>query len=469
LVLFLRMLAGGIRGVLERLLYRLVAFLAASIVVSLVLAIVVSLIGRAAVHVAEGRVDDRWQETMGPFTTLPDRLVTRPVNRAAQDIEAAAAGLGLQLAPADRIDPSVPTQASATKLAEIQATLGAFSRSIVSSESLEVTLPPELGSFLDSHQTQLQEVVKLAFQDPAPQWELDLTKGEQAPHPNLADLERLHGLLVADAVQRWSRDDARSATVVIEASRRLNQMTMERPETESFVTSLAVLRLQLATLRRLTPAPLGWIPYLEQLDLKPLYLQALQADAWMVLRSSRDVRLFDVGPSWSRFLIHPLVRPFERWAVLDHSEAVRQGVKKLPELTPAELERGELAADLHWSIPRWNRRAHQALPDIGGGWLQTMRCSLAVELTREVLSVRKTIGLAGENYTRVLPELAGTRPSQVEGYAWQYQPATDQLTISLQGTPFELQESSEVAALPLQVTLQFESRLDVLRRRPGEP
>jgi hypothetical protein len=462
------MLAGGIRGVLERLLYRLVAFLAASIAVSLVLAIVVSLIGRVAVHVAEGRVDARWQETLGPFTTLPDRLVTRPANQAAQNLEAAAAALGLQLAPAGRIEPATPSAANAARFAELEATLKAFTRSVVISETLEVSLPPELGSFVDDQQPQLQQVVKLAFQEPAPQWELDITMGEEAPRPDLAAIKCLHGLLIADAVQRWGRNDARSAAVVLEGSRRLNQQTLERPEIESFIASLAVLRLQLATVRRLTPPPLGWIPYLEQLDLEPLYLQALQADAWKVLRSSRDVRLFDVGPSWARAAVHPLVRPFERWAVLDHSEAVRQGVERLPELTPAELERGELAAELHWSIPRWNRRAHAAIPDVGGGWLQTVRCSLAVELTREVLSVGKTIGLAGESYARVLPELAGTRPSLEEGYAWQYRPDTDQLTISLEGAAFQLQESDEVAALPLQVIMQFESRLSILRRRSGE-
>jgi hypothetical protein len=469
LLLFLRMLAGGVKGALERLLYRLLAFLLASIAVSLVLAIVISLLGRAAVHVAEGRVDTRWQETLGPLTALPDLLVSRPANRTAQDIEAVGAELGLQLSPACRDQPAMPSAASAARLAQVEATLNGFARSIVISESLQLSIPPELSRFVDEQQSQLQQIVKLAFADPAPQWELDISMGEQAPHPNLAAMQSLHGLLITDALQRLSRDDARSAAVVLEASRRLNQATLQRPEIDSFIASLAVLRLQLAAVRRFDPPPLAWIPYLEQLDLEPLYLQALQADAWRVLHSSHQVRLFAVGPSWARPLIFPLVRPFERWAVLDHSEAVRQAVELLPELIPAELERGELAAELHRDIPRWNWRAHEALPDVGGGWLQTVRCSLAVELTREVLGVRKTIGLAGDNYARVLPELAGTRPSLVEGYAWQYRPATDQLTIVLEGAPFELQESSEVAALPLQVSLHLESRLSILRRRAGEP
>jgi hypothetical protein len=463
------MLLGGIRGVLERLLYRLIAFLAASITVSLVLAIVVSLVGRAIVHVAEGRVDARWQETLGPFTSLPDQLVPREANMAAQELEAAGAALGLHLAPAGRAQTPTLQEGAAERFAELAGTLGAFSRSLVNSDDPEMALPPELSRFIDEQQPQLQKVVKLAFQDPIPQWELDITMGEQAPRPDLPGLQRLHELLIADALQRWHRGDARSATVVLEASRRLNQTILERPEIESFITALAVLRLQLASARRLNPAPLEWIPHLEQLDLEPLYLRALQADAWMVLRSSRQVRLFNIGPSWARHLVVPLVRPFERWAVLDHTEVVRQAVAQLPELTPAELERGELAAGLHRNIPRWNRRAHQAVPDFGGGWLQAVRASLGVELTREVLGVRKTVGLAGENYTRVLPDLAGTRPSQVEGYAWRLSPAADEITISLEGTPFQLQESGEVAALPLQVTLHFESRLSALRRRSGGP
>ncbi len=468
---FLRMLAEALRGALERLVYRAVTFLLAFIIVSVILAIVLSLLGRAAVRMAEGGLDERWSETLAPLTTLPEEVEAVPqANRTALDLEAAAADLGLDLSPASRVQSPAPDPASAAQLHEIEAALGRLARQLVTSGISELPQPSEsreLTRFLDSRQAALAQVVKLAFQGSQPHWECDLHRGQQAPVPNFAAVLHLQQLLIADAVQRFNDGDARSAAVVLEASRRLNQSFLKRPELASQLTSLAVLRLQLALARRLSPPPLEWIPFLEQLDLEPLLLHTLQVEAFKTLHSSRRVELFDLGPRWTRHVMHPLVRPFERWAMLDHSEAVRQAVAQLPELDPATLERGELAAELHGLIPRWNHRAHAALPDAGGSWLQAVRASLGVELTREVLGVRKTIGLAEERYRRVLPELEGVRPSMVEGYAWRIRAATDELSIALEGPRFELPDR-DIAALPLQVTLRFEPILSQLRARREE-
>jgi hypothetical protein len=450
-----RMLLAAIVGGLERTLYRVAAFALALVGFAIVLGLVSSLVARIGiVPMAEGRLDEQWGDGLDSVSSLPQRFLAHEANPKALEVEKLAAEIGLDLVPAGS-GRQISQSEAAERFAAHRQALVEYARALVQArgESLPAA-QSEIRPWLASARNGVEHLVAAVLESTEPRWECDLEAGPDFPVPGLEGELDLQRVLIAEAVNLWQRGNKAALEKRLDASWRLNETGMNRAERTSFLATLEVLDLQMAVIRRMEAVPSGWIERLESLQLASRYLETVQAEAWRAMVKARTMRMTNLGRPWAA-LAHPLVQPFQRLAMLDAVDALRWGATELPLRDMASFERGVFAAELHGHVPRWNGWAGRELPEIGSGWLATVRASLGVELTLRVLSLREVA--VGRQPSQLAQLFAGEQAAQVRGLSWIYTVDLNQATIALDREPYpHLPE--DMAVLPLVYTMDLSTR-----------
>jgi len=309
----------------------------------------------------------------------------------------------------------------------------------------------ELAAGISQRLDALDDIVQLLTGGTSPRWDCDITLGPDAPRPQIAGHQSLQRLLTVAAVTRLSRGEAQDAQSILEASWQLNQQLLQRPELDCLLAGLLGLKLQMALTRRVDPDPV-WLPRFEQLDLIESLRTTVATAAYTSEAFPPRCVVLPENRSWSwlQHLVNPLARPFDHLAMTDLAHTLAQALDQLAESDVKEFERGEFFAQLQESMPRWNRLARRALPELGSVWLRIQRTRLDIELSMRVLQAR-------ELFTRIdaegIPELAGVEPALIEGLSWRYTPAGRALKISLE--PVQVAWPEERATLPFTVTVPY--------------
>lgn len=434
------------RSCLVRLLIIVGALLAAIGILALVF------YARSARHQAE--VERSWVALLGGKSFL-ERYPATATNVTALRLEALAERLGVDLA-----QPSVGDRLQgeeAARFKEIGDSLKEHSRRIAHHEGGPLpALPPELAAFLAAARAPLAETVTLLLASEAPAWERDLTRGAQAPLPNLLGILHLQRLLLVRAAEQARAGDEEAALHTLDASWRLNEAVFEGPSLIEQLIAQGALDGQLPLLGGLCSPPRIWAERLAGLELRPRALVALYAEGfWIEQTASLPQPLapqFPQKPGEEEPEVPSFLLPLVRWGMRDHVWRWNAMLEKLPRQDVRTLNSQAFFQAEFARVPRWQIVSRLLMPNFLDVWTRTVRRELAVERTALVLEERARIGARR-------PAASERRPSLVSGLDWLIERTTEGATIRLDGDladpgkdPTPLRYALSSADCPLQAS-----------------
>ncbi|MDQ5870943.1 MAG: alpha/beta hydrolase [Acidobacteriota bacterium] len=373
---------------------------------------------------------------------------------AALELERLAASLGFDLAPKNAEPPadgatsgetaesapfdlnaeSARARPSAEAQAAFQGVRAAVSqfldRELKSAGERIGAPPPQLERYFAAHEGILSAAESLLFREPDIRWEMDVSRGANAPLPNLTGIMQLQRLFVARALLQEQRAETEDALRTLEAAWKLNEVVSSRPEFISQLITVAAAKLQMGALRKLDSPAHGWADRLRSGSLYSAFLAAFQNQAW---QHSPDVQdLTGERGAFGRIL---------RRVVGE----VQQG--ELCSWTPEKLEET-------WDRAGREESGEQAFianigaPNLLDGFLRWRRHSIDAELTALVLDARAArAGSTGRTWPAKLRSMGtGVCPNE----PWSYRPSRNgTATFAFEG---RIAEGSAPFRLPLRFT-----------------
>jgi hypothetical protein len=351
------------------------------------------------------------QEVERAIADFEARYPPVELNAKALELEGLAADVGIDLAPPlpNRRHPSGSGRESAEKLEDLR-----FISDQIEMEDDAIGMPSaKLQAFLVAKAETLQRITDLLSSGESPRWELDVRRGAGAPSPGSIGQIRLQRLLIARALIDVREARMEEAVRLLEASWRLNQSLVGRPELVSQMLAIAVARLQAGALRK-GPFPVDpWVDRLRFGELRSSLMTSIADDAVFAAISVR----------------HDLKRSPDFAAFLAGMRGLRDSFANLDPCSFSEKEAGEFWKPLFQGSVS-GTLAEIAVPNLSSTVFRLFRLLVESELTARVLEAR----------TLRLPD--GTRPSQTPApesrvcpaSSWTYSVGGDgSLTISFAG------------------------------------
>ncbi len=247
-----------------------------------VLALLLSLVWSAILisnSIKEKRVSDRWAKEFVSLESFPDRFPTTKTNQSALELEKLSAQLGIELAPkyaANRIRPSIAQQKAYKALSkEIKALLN---KRLSDGISTDFKISDELQKFLATNENKLNEIVEYVLHHEVPLWDIDLTKHVNAPIPNLLGHIALQYLLNLRASLLFQQSRITEAQETLEASWKINQQLLQRPEMMSYLVGVNILRVQSGNVRQVPVGYTTWHPRLVDSKIHDQLWTVMEAD-----------------------------------------------------------------------------------------------------------------------------------------------------------------------------------------------
>jgi len=421
-----RLFAFSIRGSLERAALRILGIAAASATVAVILVVAGSVAPRVLSAFQQKRLDERWTESVAAPAEIFEWVTPRGSSMSALRLIRAAAAFGIELVPVsarDRTTETVPPLA-------LNPELDSWCTAVMTGSGGPVGPVPEaVLTTLGSREGALTEIIASLTDDERVVWELPSAMGGGSRVPSPGQLLKLHRWLAAAAVASSDRGDEHWALAALEASWRLNQESLRRPETEMRLAGYSVLELELAILRTMSRsvATETWQARLDGLD--PL----AKLDGWVLIEayslpaSTKRGTLFEENGLWP-LVLSLTVDPARRWLLMSASESLRVGIASLAPADLTTFDPDLRYVDAYNRIPRWNRVARAALPNPWYEWPSAARAGLAVELSAEVLHVEAA---TSEQIDELVTQPPRRRPSRVPGAIWKWTAEPEGLRVRL--------------------------------------
>ena len=415
----MRMLRWGARGACEEVLVLGVGGLGLILAMIVVVLVLTSLVLRGVLPRVEDARVRRQTKVLEGVSVLSPPDQTIPRNSAALRLEAAAADLGVALAPLQSPHRARPSSEAAAALAQVA---GAF---------VDPRRPspwPEAARYVAWHTTtnrQVDALVATSLQGEPPQWRID------ADRPCQPDLE-LGGMLLLQHVllsEAWiaiveHRSDA--ASRLLHASWRVNESLLQSPELAVHDTAIAALEDLLAMLR-LAPGR----TLLSERRLASVDPMASTRGAYLF--EARRARRRAQNMLWGQQRqVRFMVRPFGMLAAMPQETLLVEAVTRLDPARVTHFDADVFAADLDRRMPRWNALARRAMPSSWQSWPRSVHAALALDLTKHTLEVRRRVREGGGSLDR----LPVAWPDPVTGGRWVCRRAGRQVVIALEPNPF---------------------------------
>lgn len=404
-------------------------------------------VGNARASRRAAEAERAWAAAFGSHDDLVRKHPKRATNETAKQLEPLAKGLGIGLAPV--VAGTRPAAGAASEPEDARAVNDYVSSEIAKPEAAVGAPPGLVARFLDASGRDLDAIESLLASGPPPEWDFDLTlPAEERPIPSLRSQIRLQRMLMARALSAEREGRPEAAARALEASWNLNQSLRGRPETVSVLMAMAVSRLEMGVLRKVSAVDgEPWAGRVKGTDFRPDLLDALVLEARETPRAARRASARRHG--WrarARRVLDLVGGPRERLAMADYSDALRL---RLSELRGAPLadslpttpfpERGGLARAM----------SAIAIPNLENAFLRADRLVVDAELTAKVLEARRLRREGGGRWPAAIP---GVETSRYPGASWRYEalPATGMsLTFSRElASPYP----KDVTPLPLRFT-----------------
>lgn len=308
----------------------------------------------------------QWPSGLGTLTSLPSRHPTVPSNAAAQRLLVLARPLAIDFrspAPKGKRDPvhaaisNFVTAAHTTPHGAIDAA------------------PAPVTAYLTRHAADI-DAVRDHLMNGEIVWATDLSKGFDAPLPNLLAYMQLTRVLVARALVRAREGDA-AAWRDLEAAWRLDRSLLVRPELITQMIALAIARIVNGAAWRLPlPAP-AWLRELSAVDHPRLFAAGLQHDTWLFQEHGQKSGGLQLGG--------PVGSPYVRVGIAGLSNIYRETAGRA--LVPSCWFDGKAFFDAEMAgIPKWNAMARIAYPRIS--WDRAHRYKAEREAVANALRLR---------------------------------------------------------------------------------
>jgi len=214
-------------------------------------------------------------------------------------------------------------------------------------------------------------------------WEVDISRGANAPIPNLSMVMKISRSLTANALERAGRGDA-GAWDDLRAQRVLSRGFWQRPEFVSAIIATSIDRNVIVAARRMPlPVP-AWFDELRTFDHRKAMLTAMQAETWMISSSIKD--FFDSrgdGKNEMEELFDQTVdHVYGELSRAEMTARQRELANQLAKVTGCALEVRDPA------VPWWNEPAQTLMPNINAAWRRVFRLRAEIELTEHALGLR---------------------------------------------------------------------------------
>lgn len=270
-----------------------------------------------------------------------------------------------------------------------------------------IDLPPEkVRTFLQTHDDEIEEVIDLLSGSSPPRWEMDPSRGPEAPLPNLLAILHMNRILVAEALMRAHAADEVGADRAFRASWNLNDSLRDRPEVTAQLTAVSIARLHAGLARRLKLDPIEWRSRLGSHDYRSSMLKAMVAEV------SGELDMLPKGDfAWERTSRADYLDLNRRFLVElrdsqisdESGDEIHREFLEIPEI----LSVGEIVGTMN--LPNWK-----------AAWHRVDRLIADTELTEKVLQAQEQRTKDG----RWPKDIPGIQESRIANGQWIYSVGT---------------------------------------------
>ena len=375
--------------------------------------------------IKEKRVSDRWAKEFVSLESSPDRFPPTKANQSALELENLTSQIGIDLAPkhSDRTHPSLAQQKAYKDLSkEIKAVLN---KRLTEGISNELKISDNLQMFLTTSENKLTEIVEFVLNQESPLWEIDLTKHLNAPIPNLLGHVNLQYLLNLRASLLFQQARTNDALKNLEASWKINQHLLQRPETLSYLIGVVVYRVQAGNLRQIPVKYAQWHPRFIDSKIHNQLWIVMEGEVWAMVKGAKEGILLDQGKE-KRPVINQILAPYVRSMTLDWAEVMLQLITDLKTRHPCSPKKViKDYNEIKKLFPKWNRVGPAAFTDPGGWWNREARLRLDLELTDKILQIKDQL-----KKTNSLKNNETLNSEICPGQKWNYVSNNDSYSIS---------------------------------------
>ncbi len=151
-------------------------------------------------------------------------------------------------------------------------------------------IPEHLSTYLDHHAELILTIQAHLLEQPVPQWDMTLDHmfDPAYPHPGFFNVRNLQEVLLISAIDYNDHGQHLEMVKTLEASWRLNQALLQRPDLTAKVSVSAVSDLQTGLLRHLDNVPEAWQTRLVQQAQQQSVIEGQQFEAWLQYKVQQE-------------------------------------------------------------------------------------------------------------------------------------------------------------------------------------
>lgn len=357
-----------------------------------VLVLLVSLVWSAILvlnSIKEKRISDSWAKEFVSLESFPDRFPTTKPNQSALELEELASQIGIDLAPkhsTNRIHPSLAQQKVFKDLSkELKAVL---KKRLTEGISSDFKISDNLQKFFATNENSLNEIVEFVLHNQAPSWEIDLTKDILDPIPNLLGQMNLQYLLNLRASLLFQQSRITDAQKTLEASWKINQQLLQRPELITYLIALAVSKIQAGNLRQIPVEYAQWHSRLIDSKIQNQFWIVMEFEVWTMVKRAKEGDLLN-QKNKKRTLANDILAPYLRNMTLNYAEVMLKFLSDLKTREPCYPKKVlEDYNETKKLFPKWDRVGPVAFTDPAGAWNRQAALQLDLELTDKILQIK---------------------------------------------------------------------------------
>lgn len=309
--------------------------------------------------------EEQWPAGLGTLASVEKRYPPLRTNESAKRLIALAAPLEISFA-----------QPSSGKPKAMDGLIGDYVKAEHERADGTIALPPpSIVAYLTAHSGEIDALRDHLLHGETIVWDLDVSKGHDAPLPSLVAHMRIVRLLTARALVYARENDVR-AWDDLHAAWRLRQSLATRPELISQIIVLSMDRMVNATAWKLPSANALWFEELKKSDPRHLMLVAHQNEAWSMWRHGIPGGVSGV-----------IGRPYIRWVAVDMVRRQRVMAEEIAAMTTCGIDGNAFSQRYFEDIPRWNFIARIAMPAIGNAWQRAFRAVAEHEATANAMRI----------------------------------------------------------------------------------
>ena len=293
-----------------------------------------------------------------------------------------------------------------------------------SSDDLD-EVPEDIRNYLEEHRADLDALYKLVLQNEVPKWEMDIARWVEGPLPGLYYHRQLHGVIALDILTKTRLGLNREALKAFEASWKINQGLLDRPELSSHLVAHSVLNRQVGVLRKMREVPSEWQTRILDRDFRTSFLQAIRLDLVALSKylsdTNKNVSFLGLDDN---IINSPLGHPFRRIMGVQALEVANQILSELKTSDFCSFDPDSAREQLDTSRSRWNVGTN-LINDLRA-WKTLTKSLVNLELTRKILQVKATHPTKNEDSLRKGADIPSKLCSDAK---WVHQVTADGTTL----------------------------------------